>query len=364
MPTLDELLTPKGRDELRQMLLDELARQGFPLTDFVPGSVARHVAVETPALGLEDLWRTIAQIARGGYLSTAEGPWLDLLAEEFFALERKRATFARGRVRLSAAPGFGPYTLAPGDLWVGTPEGLLYQSVTGGVLPAGGQLDVEVQAESPGSRYNVPAGAISILHTPLPGVSVTNPADWLLEAGRDEETDEELRARCRARWAELGGGATRHTYEFWALTAHPAVTKVRVLDDHPRGQGTVDVVVWGEGGLGADVVAQVDAYIQERRPLTANVLVYAATPRVVSVVATIAVRAGYLSAAQSQVAGELATLQREMPIGGTLYRSRLIEALFARPHVVNVALATPNADIALAPTEALVLIPSLTWQEV
>uniref|UniRef100_A0A7V4EFU1 Baseplate J/gp47 family protein n=1 Tax=Thermus tengchongensis TaxID=1214928 RepID=A0A7V4EFU1_9DEIN len=364
MPTLDELLTPRTRDELRQMLLDELARQGFPLTDFVPGSVARHVAVETPALGLEDLWRTIAQIARGGYLSTAQGPWLDLLAEEFFALERKRATFARGRVRLTASPGFGPYNIQPGDLWLGTADGLLYQNTTGGLLQSGGQLDVEVQAESPGSRYNVPAGAISILHTPLPGVSATNPPDWLLEAGRDEETDEELRERCRIRWAELGGGATRHAYEFWALTAHPAVTKVRVLDDHPRGQGTVDVVVWGEGGLGADVVAQVDAYIQERRPLTANVLVYAATPRVVSVVATIAVRAGYLSAAQSQVAGELATLQQEMPIGGTLYRSRLIEALFARPHVVNVALATPNADIALAPTEALVLIPSLTWQEV
>lgn len=364
MPGLDDLIRPRTRDEIRQDLLEELARQGFPLTDFVPGSVARHVAVETPALGLEDLWRTVAAIARGGYLSTAEGPWLDLLAEEFFALRRQPAVFARGRVRLTAAQGFGPYTIDPGGLWVGTPDGLRYQNITGGTLPQGGTLDLEVQAEHPGARYNVPTGAITVLHTPLPGVSVTNPPDWLLVAGADEEGDEALRTRCRSRWAELGGGATRHAYEFWARTAHPSVQQVRVLDDHPRGQGTVDVVIWGEGGLGAQVVQAVNAYIQERRPLTVSVAVYAATPRTVAVNATVSVRAGRLSEAQARVAEELAALQREIPIGGTLYRSRLIEALFVRPHVANVVLHSPALDIALGPTEALVLVPSLAWQEV
>ncbi|TFU25647.1 baseplate J/gp47 family protein [Thermus tengchongensis] len=364
MPTLDELIRPRTRDEIRQALLDELARQGFPLTDFVPGSVARHVAVETPALGLEDLWQTIVAIARGGYLSTASGPWLDLLAEEFFAVQRKPATYAQGRVRLTASPGFGPYAIAPGDLWVGTADGLLFNNITGGTLTPGGQLDLEVRAESPGARYNVPAGAIQILHTPLPGVSVTNPAEWLIVAGADEETDDDLRKRCRARWAELGGGATRHAYEYWALTAHPSVTKVRVLDDHPRGQGTVDVVIWGEGGLGADVVSQVNDYIQARRPLTANVLVYSATPRTVNVQAAIAVAAGHMAAAQAAVADELNALQRETPIGGILYRSRVIEALFARPYVVNVTVNSPGGDVVLGPTEAVVLAPVLTWQEV
>lgn len=364
MPTLDELLAPKTRDQLRQMLLDELARQGFPLNDFVPGSIARHVAVETPALGLEDLWRTIVQIVRGGYLSTAQGPWLDLLAEEFFAVQRKPATYAQGRIQLTASPGFGPYAIAPGDLWVGTADGLLFNNITGGTLTPGGQLDLEVRAESPGARHNVPAGAIQILHTPLSGVSVTNPAEWLIVAGADEETDDELRKRCRARWAELGGGATRRAYEYWALAAHPSATKVRVLDDHPRGQGTVDVVVWGEGGVGAGVVAQVDAYIQDRRPLTANVLVYAATPKVVDVVAHISVQAGYIGWAQGAVLEELNALQRETPIGGILYRSRLVEALFARPHVINVVLTAPQGDVSMASTEALVLSPSITWQEV
>jgi uncharacterized phage protein gp47/JayE len=363
VPSLRDILTPKSRDAVLRELIDRLREQGFPITDWHPGGVARTI-LEVDAAALEDLYALVPAIAAGGYLVTAQGPWLDLLVESAYDLRRHPATFARGRVVLTAELGFGPYTLEPGDLWVGTPDGLRYYNTTGGVLPMGGTLGVEIQSESPGSRYNVPIGAISVLHTPLPGVSVTNPPDWLLEAARDEETDEELRRRARLRWASLGTGATRAAYEFWALNAHPAVTKVRVLDDHPRGQGTVDVVIWGEGGLGADVVSAVDAYIQERRPLTADVAVYSATPRTVNVEATVYVRAGYLSQAQAAVVEELAALQRATPIGGTLYRSAIIEALFARPHVVNVVLAQPTNDAPLGAVEALVLSPSLTWEEV
>jgi len=362
VPSLRDLLTPKGRDAILQELIDLLREKGFPITDWHPGGVGRTI-LEVDAAALEDLYTLVPAIAAGGYLATAQGPWLDLLVESAYGLQRHPATFARGRVALTAEPGYGPYTLDPGDLWVGTADGLRYQNTTGGVLPVGGTLEVEVQAESPGSRYNVPAGTITILHTPLPGVNVTNPPGWLLEAARDEETDEELRRRARLRWASLGTGATKAAYEFWAL-AHPAVTKVRVLDDHPRGQGTVDVVIWGEGGLGDDVVSAVDAYVQERRPLTADVAVYSATPRTVDVVATVYVRAGYLSQAQAAVAEELAALQRATPIGGVLYRSALIEALFARPYAVNVVLAQPTGDVVLGPVEALVLSPTLTWQEV
>jgi uncharacterized phage protein gp47/JayE len=363
VPSLRDILTPKSRDAILQEIIDILRDRGFPVTDWHPGGVGRTL-LEVDAAALEDLYALVPAIAAGGYLATAQGPWLDLLVESAYGLQRYPATFARGKVVLTAEPGFGPYTLQPGDLWVGTPDGLRYYNTTGGVLPRGGTLEVEVQAESPGSRYNVPVGAISILHTPLPGVSVTNAPGWLVEAARDEETDEELRRRARLRWASLGTGATRAAYEFWALNAHPAVTKVRVRDDHPRGQGTVDVVIWGEGGLGPDVVSAVDAYIQERRPLTADVFVYSAVPRYVNVRATIYVRAGYLTQAQAAVEEELTALQRDMPIGGTLYRSAIIEALFVRPYVVNVVLTQPTGDEVLGPTEALVLTQDLTWQEV
>ncbi len=111
-------------------------------------------------------------------------------------------------------------------------------------------------------------------------------------------------------------------------------------------------------------MSAVDAYVQARRPLTANVLVYAATPRVVALSGVVYAVPGALTQAQAAVGRELTALQREVPIGGTLYRSRIIEALFARPHVTNVVLSSPTGDIALGATEALVLdVSGIVYEE-
>ncbi|MFB9084218.1 hypothetical protein, partial [Deinococcus wulumuqiensis] len=63
----------------------------------------------------------------------------------------------------------------------------------------------------------------------------------------------------------LGGGATRDAYEYWAFTAHPSVDRVRVLDEHPRGQGHGGRGAVGHRRLGDAAVTAVDAYVQARR---------------------------------------------------------------------------------------------------
>mgnify|MGYP005850852683 CR=1 FL=1 len=360
MPTLDQLLQRRSRTQVLQSLIGILQTQGYAATDWEPGSVQRTI-LEAVAAGIADLEELRLAIARGGYLETAGGDWLDLVAQNMYGLTRKPAEFARHTVRLTAAAGLGPYQIQPAQLWASTASGLRYNNVVGGVLPAGGMLDLEFVAESPGAAYNVPLGSINKLLTPLPGVSVSNVG--VTRAGVDAETDEALRLRCQLRWASLGTGATADAYKFWALSADPSITKVRVLDQHPRGQGTVDVIVWGEGGLGSGAVAAADAYIQARRPLTADVLVYAATAATVNVTATVTLRAGFMAATQAEVADRLAELQRSLPIGGTVYRSALIEALFGQ-HALNVELTSPSADVSLGTAQAAVLAANITYTEV
>ena len=359
MPTLEQLLQPRTRDQILASLISILQSKGFPTTDWEPGSVQRTI-LETLAVGLADLEALRLEITKGGYLELASGPWLNLVAENMYGLTRKAAEFARHTVRLTAQSGFGPYTIQPGQLWASTPSGLRFNNTQGGTLAQGGTLDLEFVAESSGAAYNVAPNTITILNTPLPGVNINNVA--IVAAGVDEETDDNLRLRCRLRWASLGTGATRAAYEFWALSADPSITKVRVLDQHPRGQGTVDVIVWGEGGLGSGAVAAADAYIQQRKPLTSDVQVYAATPTNITVTATITLRAGFLVATQAEVTARLSDLQRNLPIGGTLYRSALIEALFGA-YAINVNLTAPTTDVALGTTQAGVLVPNLTYQE-
>lgn len=359
---LADLLRTRTREQVVQRMLFTLGADpalggNFAPTNYVPGDPLRTL-LELQGEGVADVERTVSALADAGYLDRAPGEWLSLLTESHYGITRQPSTFAQGMLRLVASAA-GAISVPPG-LIVGTASGLKYSTLEAGTVPAGGYLDLPIRAEQPGSAYNVPAGTINVLHTPLPGLAVTNVAGWLLEAGADEESDEALRRRARLRWSELGGGATRDAYEYWALSAHPSVDRVRILDEHPRGQGTLDVVVWGTGGIGPDVIAAVDEFVQPRRPVTADVRVYAATERVVPVTLELYAPWGDRASIAAEVQRQLALLQQGLDIGGTLYRAQIIEAAMLPAGMLDVRTELP--DVRLDPTEALTLAPTLTWR--
>ena len=107
---------------------------------------------------------------------------------------------------------------------------------------------VLVEAESPGTGYNVSTGKITVSMIHLDGVvSVSNEEGWLYEEGADIEDLEDLRTRAEDAWSEL---AERTTEEKLINVSKKVsgVLDVRVDAQHPRGQGTVDVIVTGAAG--------------------------------------------------------------------------------------------------------------------
>lgn len=105
-----------------------------------------------------------------------------------------------------------------------------------------------VEAEETGALYNIAPGKITISLIHLEGVDyVTNEKDWLFEEGAEEEDLEELRERCMSSWSEL---STRTIEEKLRNAAKgvAGVLDVRIDAQHPRGQGTVDVIVTGAAG--------------------------------------------------------------------------------------------------------------------
>lgn len=364
MPLLADLKKGCTAQEVLNTLLANLQSRGFPVTDWTEGGVARTLLEAVAAAIADEVSVLIPRIVRAGLLAYAEGEDLDALAEGFYGISRTPAQFAEGKVRLTAQTGMGPYSITAGSFWVGTPGGLRYVAMENATVPQGGYVDVRVRAESPGAAYNVAAGDISVVLTPYPGLSVTNLSGWLITAGRDAEMDEELRERCRARWATLGCVRVADAYVQMAKDAAPAITKVAVYAGL-RGQGTVDVVVWGDGGIGSADVAAANAYIQDRKDLVADVSVYAATPRTITLSGTVYVRAGAVSLVQSDVSNAIAALERSIPIGGVVYDDALIAALRASSYVIDVDLSAPVGDTALAQTEAAVISTTgLTWVEV
>ena len=109
-------------------------------------------------------------------------------------------------------------------------------------------VDVIVEAEKEGSRYNVPPGQISKTLVYLGELdSISNGEDWIIREGSDTEDDESFRGRGLRSWAELSQRAIEDSF----INAAESVAGVLFAQAdcaHPRGQGTVDVIVTGTAG--------------------------------------------------------------------------------------------------------------------
>ena len=317
-------------------------------------------------------WYNVAQAFAGsGFLDYATGDWLTLLAASLFAETRAPALFAAGTVTLTCSAGAGPYTIAAGGVIGATASGLRYRSTASVTVPASGTATVAVRAESPGSKYNVGANAVDRLVTPtLLGLSVSNPAaDWITSAGADEETDERLRTRCKAKWGTLGTGSPDSAYLAWALAASAEVAKVGVNSNNYLGVFVaqyVTLILAGDGATVSDqAVADVLAYVNARRPNCMRCTVAKATTVTQSITAAVYVRSAQNTAAtQGAIVAALDALAAATPIGGTVYLSRIIATIQdAVPGgaVRNVVVTLPAADVGLTYSQVINFTYSLSY---
>ncbi|GAA6731941.1 hypothetical protein YIM73518_17050 [Thermus brockianus] len=275
------------------------------------------------------------------FVITASGAWLDEHAKGL-GLARKEARGARLRCRvLASAPG----TFPPGAL-LGVGE-LRYRAEG----PFAPNVLVEVWSEGVGSRYNLPPGTRLLPVTVVGGLEALE-VEEVLEPGLDRETDEELRARLILAWPALGRGSTYHAYMGWALE-DPEVRKVQVIDDHPRGQGTVDVVIAPARGLPSpELLARVQRVVDERRPLTVNALVRSSSPRPLD----LALRLHRLPGSPSLEAwrGFALDFLNGLNIGETFWPSRLMDHLHDRGGLEAVEVLAPAGPVAVARDELIV----------
>jgi len=352
-PTLQDLLAPETADQAKQVLLAALSGVSppFPVTDWQEGGVARTL-VELLAQARSDASVQRSAIAAGGFIGLALGDWLTLLASELYDLTRNPATFSRGTVRLASAASAPPYTIVPGQLVAQSSSGLRFSNTTGGTLAAGGTLDLTWQAESPGAAYNVGVGSITTLATPLPGVTINNPdlggGTWITALGADAETDTGLRARCRARWPDLGVAPNSSVFDLWARSTEAVdpnpVTRTRVIADASL-PGQVDVYLAGEGGaVGSTVVAAVQAYIDPRVPLPSTCMVSDCQNQAIQIVATLYIRNGQQDTALAAANANLEAYFETIDIDGSVYESDVIAALQAPTGVRNVELSVLGFD--------------------
>lgn len=248
---LDQVLPVPELDELKDKEIAELKAEGFVITNFHSGGIWYTLLMIVLRIKIEftELLRTILN---GMFLSHATGPWLDLKLADY-AEKRKKAQKTQGLLTLSRTEPGEAVKIAKGQVFKTIKdvngEELRFFTLEASVLQKGAlSVDVPIEAEAEGSRYNVPTGQITRSLTYIAGVeTINNGGDWITREGSDTEDDEGARTRGLRSWSERAQRAIEDTF-INVAEGVPGVLFAQANCQHPRGQGTVDVIVTGTAG--------------------------------------------------------------------------------------------------------------------
>ncbi len=224
--------------------------------------------------GIAQIYLLLLKVVPMGFLQFAKGEWLDLKVAEIniarFTLSRTTGKLICIRDNVESEQIIKKGTI------VKTDSDLNFFIVSDVRFAIGqSETETEIIAENPGSIYNVAPGKINVMTVHLNGVRIYNPVNWIIHEGAEDEEDDSLRERYYLKIDEMNHGGNYLAYESWVRSI-PGVTSVWVDQWHPRGQGTVDVWISCNGEVTGDLIKQVKEKIEEKKPPTANVEVYAA----------------------------------------------------------------------------------------
>lgn len=254
---LDEIIPIPDRDELKESIQEALDQEGFSITNFRSGGIFYTLMMILIQIRIE-IVKLLRVVLNNMFARHAEGTWMELKAGDF-SKKRKQPVKARGYVMLKRnAPG-DVVKVAMGDVFKTemdiNGEELRFLAVEDTIMQKDSlSQKVLVEAENAGSIYNVPPAQIKKSLTHIEGVDeITNEVGWIVQEGSDLEEIESLRDRVLNSWAELSTLPIRDKYKN-VCEAVSGVLFVRVDDLHPRGQGTIDIIVTSTAGAASELL--------------------------------------------------------------------------------------------------------------
>ena len=208
------------------------------------------------------------------------------------------------------------------------------------------RIEVKVESEEYGQKNNVTAGQITQIITTIPGVNeVTNYETWLEQEGTDQETDEELQARYFLRWRE-NNGSTKYAYESWAMGV-AGINSVKVLDQHPRGQGTVDVVVRGTAGIPTQsLLFAVSEVMEKNRPVNDDVKVISPAAVDVEIDAQLEIVEGSPEDIMRIAQNNIRAFFEAIRIGQDITHDKLVKVMMSE-NLKKINFVKPETDMAI-----------------
>ena len=285
--------------------------------------------------------------------------WIKTAEKEY--LERKASTW--GITRKAGARAVGQVTFSGSGI---VPAGSVLRNDSGLLFTVDADVSVPgtgvVTASETGSASNLERGETLTLVQAVAGVS-GSAVVVSMTGGVDAETDDELRNRVLTALRNPPMGGSAADYVTWALEV-PGVTRAWCYPLY-LGLGTVGLSFVCDGQDDSplpdeEMVRRVQEYIEERKPVTADVMVFA--PRAVPVDIRLRIVPD-TSAVREAVKAELHDLfTREAEPGVTLLKSHIDEAVSITSGEEDHLLLEPAVNIVPASGE-LPVLRNVTFEE-
>lgn len=370
MPTEIPKLS-KTLAEIRQELFDNMdkVQEEFIAEGYLPQrlnlnkGIARGL-IELFAFGLWQLYQIMEKTMQEAVPKNSSASWLDVHALQV-DVTRKQSQKAYGNIafyRSDLKNKNSNIVIPKGKIAKTMPdgEGEVYRFVTlkNAVIPKDADyVLIPCESEGYGKKNNVAPNQICELATPIEGVGKTdNFADWLIKEASDEENDVQLRRRYALAFSSQAG-ITRAAYENAALSVN-GVEDVFISDQHPRGEGTLDIIVQGANGIPTEnLLAEVEKAVASHIVINDDVLVKSPNPVPVNISMQIEILSGSEEEIKAQAAAyiqKLFSCDYTVPyfgIGKDVVLSRIEAGIINISGVKRIVWNEPTKDVTVSREE-------------
>lgn len=294
-------------------------------TGFVPSEYSdQSIKLQVLAGEIFNFGSQLDFLERQMFPTTATGKYLDYHCAER-GVTRKSGTKAIGKVTFSLEYALDSNVSIPSGTVVSTQGENPLRFVTknyGFIAKGKTYVELSVEAELVGEKYNVSKGTVTALVSQVPSIySVTNLDSFT--GGEDKENDEQLRNRLMYIYKHHNNGTNIAFYKSLAESMD-GVYSVGIVPKN-RGVGTVDIFISKKGEVAdSDLVSTVQKTIAKEREVNVSIVVQSATASYVNVGVKLELENGY---SYTDIKNECEKVIKDyvttLGVGGSFYLSRV-----------------------------------------
>lgn len=364
---MDRIIRVPDEEDAVEELAEKLKSEGFVITNFNKGGVFYTLLRVSVHVGIQ-LKQLAVDLINSAFMRHCPDDWVEIRAADF-SKYRKDGQKAEGFVTVYRSDTSETVKVARGHPFRTDTDAygnyLRFYALEETLLPQGEEeCKILVQAEDAGAAYNVPAGSINRSMVHIEGSrSVTNLEGWMTIAGQEQESIESLRNRClisRAESAERNIDLKLKSI----VDSVPGVYFSKLDSQHPRGQGTCDIIVADASGQATEqLLARVREAIEPFTGSYGDYLVKGAETKQVDVQIDIYIEKGVSTAGMDETAvmliSSMMDIQKRSELN-TFYRDSIIGVLITGlPHYRRCSILEPAEDV-IADTGTILIKGTVT----